>query len=399
MLDFPDDLLGKLVQVHGSPLLVGSRAIVRKQFQRMRQTMPTIDWLYAVKANCDTELIETLTREGAGFDVASYSEWQKIHAVWTRLGYGLKDVRSSSEELGCVKSIDEKKSASVLHSHPCKTPGDIDACYKAGIRSFVFDCESELIKLATQAPDARLLLRINVPHRSGIVAFSHRFGADLELVVPLAKQARKLGFPIEGIAFHIGSQAVDPSDFEVALAIARLAWNQLTNAGFQLSILDIGGGFPVAYRDQKTTSFEAYGCAVNRSLEKHFGDQMMKIIAEPGRLLSADGVSLVVTIIGKQRRQGKQWYTIDDGRYGSFSGRYFSDVSFDFYPCRARHDRLEPSMIAGPSCDGGDIVATDYPLPELEVGDLIVVTKMGAYSTVSASDFNGIPRAKSVWID
>ena len=361
--------------------------------------MPTIDWLYAVKANCDTELIETLAQEGAGFDVASHSEWQKIREVWTRLGYSLEDACSSNEDLRYVKSTADTRSASVLHSHPCKTPSDIADCYKAGIRRFVFDCESELVKLASLAPDARLLLRINVPLRSAIVAFSHRFGADLESVVPLAKQARKLGLAIEGIAFHIGSQAVDASDFDVALATARLAWNQLSDAGFHLSILDIGGGFPVAYRDQKTISFDAYGNAVNRSLEMHFGDRTMKIIAEPGRFLCADAVSLVVTIIGKQRRHGKQWYTIDDGKYGSFSGRYFSDVAFDFYPCRACDDRPELSMIAGPSCDGGDVVATDYPLPELEVGDLMVATKLGAYAAVSASDFNGIPRAKSVWID
>ena len=94
--------------------------------------MPTIEWHYAVKANGDAKLLETLAQEGAGFDVATYSEFQKVHAVLRRLGFSLEDVRDASEDLRGVKSTVAARSLGVLHSHPCKSLSDIDACYKAG---------------------------------------------------------------------------------------------------------------------------------------------------------------------------------------------------------------------------------------------------------------------------
>jgi ornithine decarboxylase len=145
-------------------------------------------------------------------------------------------------------------------------------------------------------------------------------------------------------------------------------------------------------------------------IDEKFGDIQAKIIAEPGRILCAEAVSLITTVIGKQYRGGKLWYTIDDGRYGTFSGRYFSANSFELlaYP-KLRREQVfirpevdptqETCMIAGPTCDGGDIVASDYPLPDLNIGDAILATKVGAYSAVSASEFNGIPKAKRLWID
>ncbi len=423
MPNFPPNLLRDLILSHSTPLLIGSRSTVRDQYQRVRQAIPSIDCVYAIKANSDFELLETLALDGCGFDVASHSELLHVQTVLNQLESNKNALFPKLDESSLYQIADAAWSPSVLHSHPCKSPVDIEACYKAGIRRFVFDCESELMKLATMAPDSRLLMRIHVPNRSGLVAFSHRFGADLDTLVALAIHSKALGLKLEGIAFHIGSQALDPGDFGVALSIARQAWNQLQKAGFALTVLDIGGGFPVSYRDQKTISIEEYGCLVRQSIQEHFGDQSATFIAEPGRILCAEAVSLVVTIIGKQRRNGKQWYTVDDGRYGSFSGRYFSDTSFDFYPYRMSQGRLEPvsnskvdsaenhssnnkkangselSMIAGPSCDGGDIVAADYPLPDLEVGDMLVVPNLGAYSAVGASDFNGMPRAKRVWVD
>jgi ornithine decarboxylase len=378
------DLVWKLLNQHGSPLLVGSRSFARQQFRRLREVLPSIEWFYAVKANDDPELLQTLAAEGCGFDVASYSELEKVRR------YG--------------------ENGGILHSHPCKSPSDLRQCYRAGQRRFVIDCESELTKMATLAPEARLLIRLNVPHGSGQVTFAHRFGAHIDAVVRLVKESQSLGLPIEGLAFHVGSQAIDPADFGAALAVARAAWKLLDAAGIELSILDIGGGFPVCYRTQPVLPLEAYCQAVGQMILDQFGDLNVKVIAEPGRVLCAEAVSLIASVIGKQYRNGKLWYTLDDGRYSSFSGRYYSVNSFELLPYprpRVEHsinpsniDRtLKPCVVAGPTCDGGDIVACDYPLPSLEIGDAIVATKMGAYSAVSASDFNGIPKAKRVWTE
>ncbi len=388
------ELVWQLLGRYGSPLLVGSRSIVRQQLRRLRANLPSIDWFFAVKANDDLELLKTLALEGCGFDIASYQELEKVRIC-------LKNERAAFEA---------RDMARVLHSHPCKSPADIRACYRAGQRRFVIDGEAELQKIAAVASDAKLLIRLNVPHGSGQVAFAQRFGADIDNVASLARKSQLLGLPIEGLAFHVGSQAIDPSDFDAALTVARGAWQLLEAAGAQLSLLDIGGGFPIGYRDQNILPLESYCQAVGEMLDERFHDTKAKIIAEPGRVLCAEAVSLITTVIGKQRRNGKLYYTVDDGRYGTFSGRYFSTNSFDFFPYPAHgtapllapskfEPPFEPSMIAGPTCDGGDIIACDYLLPNLEIGDAIVATKVGAYSAVSASAFNGIPQAKRVWIE
>lgn len=414
LLNMDPDCLSSLLRQNGSPLLVGSKAIVREQLRRLRNAIPSVYWYFAAKANSDVELLRTLAMDGCAFDIASHSELQRVQSALHDLG--LNDFQTSGLEndprptkASYEKACIEKASSgnflpSIVHSHPCKSPTDIAACYRDGLRWFVFDCESELEKLAIAAPQARLLLRIKLDDRSGAVRFSERFGVSQESLLALAASARKLGIPIEGITFHVGSQAIDPADFDVALRSARQAWDSLEANEFNLSVLDIGGGFPVVYRDQKAPSIEDYGRSVAASLDRHFGDlhvadRAPTIIAEPGRILCAPAVSLLTTVIGKQHRDGKPWYTIDDGRYGSFSGKYFSATTFDFYPLRIENTSVKQSMIAGPSCDGGDIVAIDYPVPDLEVGDLLVVPMMGAYAAVGATDFNGLPRAKQIWID
>ncbi len=409
MLQIVPELLWSLLREHGSPLIVGSRSIVLRQLQRLRASLPAIDWHFAVKANCDSEILQTLSMNKCGFDVASYAELEKVTKAFAGSESQERRMDEALDRCTPFENPSESYSPRILHSHPCKSPVDIDACYQAGQRRFVIDCENELDKLASIAPQSRLMIRLNVFHRSGQVAFSHRFGADLDAVVSLATRSQSLGLPIDGIAFHVGSQAIDPSDFDAALNTARRAWDLLRASHIELTVLDIGGGFPVSYRDQPAPLLEAYCHCIGKSIQANFGDLAVSIVAEPGRVLCAEAVSLIATVIGKQRRQGKLWYTIDDGRYGSFSGRYFTEDTFDFFPyqkppcevIRARKSlssSLEPSMIAGPSCDGADIVAGNYLLPDLEVGDVLVVPNMGAYSAVSASEFNGMRKAKHIWL-
>ncbi len=199
------------------------------------------------------------------------------------------------------------------------------------------------------------------------------------------------------MAFHIGSQAVDPVDFDAALLIARKAWDIAVSGGFLLSTLDIGGGFPIAYRDQKLPSLREYCQKIRISLERRFGDLNITVMAEPGRVVCGEAMWLITSIIGKQFRNERWWYTIDDGRYGTFSGRYFTEKCFDFFPLRDSKTEITPSMIVGPTCDGGDIIATDYMLPNLEIGDMLVVPNVGAYCAVGATRFNGMPLAKQIW--
>jgi len=113
----------------------------------------------------------------------------------------------------------------------------------------------------------------------------------------------------------------------------------------------------------------------------------VRVIAEPGRCISGDSMTLVVRVIGRSIRNGVPWYYIDDGLYGAFSGKLFDHCDYELIP-----QRVGPAtecVVAGPTCDSIDIVSRDQPLPSLEVGDLLMVPSMGAYTRASATSFNG----------
>jgi ornithine decarboxylase len=373
----------QLIEEHGTPLLVGYRPKVREQIALLRQELPGIDWFFAVKANDQIDLLKTIGEAGVGFDIATFEEWRRVQEAYS---------------LCQPQTVENSDQPMIVHSHPCKSPVDLVLCYRNGVRRFVFDCQSEVSKIAKYAPDSKCLLRINVPGNSSKVNLSNRFGADIDEVRTLLSHARSLNLRLDGLAFHVGSQAVNPIDFDEALSLARKAWDQIVLDGYPLQTLDIGGGFPVSYRLQTVPSLREYCQRIRKSLDRSFGDLNLTVIAEPGRIVCAEAMWLVTSIIGKQYRNERWWYTIDDGRYGTFSGRYFTEACFDFFPLQDLKTEIKPSMIVGPTCDGGDIIATDYLLPVLELGDLLVVPNVGAYCAVGATRFNGMPLAKHAWI-
>jgi ornithine decarboxylase len=204
---------------------------------------------------------------------------------------------------------------------------------------------------------------------------------------------------VTGLSFHLGSQCIDAGDFDIALSTMRAITDEASMNGFTLKLIDIGGGFAAAYGDQSLPPTKDYCDEVYRSVRRHFGDTSLKIIAEPGRILCAESVTLVTCVIGKTHRQGKPWYIIDDGIYGSFSGRRFSESDFKWLHSHGQDANVYSSVIAGPTCDSGDIVSHEQWLPDLAIGDILMVPSMGAYTSASAAAFNGMPLARTVMID
>lgn len=363
----------RLAARHGSPLLVVSRATVARNYQILQTYLPGVEFFYAAKANPDRAILSTLQKLGCSVDVCSYKEAQ----LALRANFAPE---------------------SMIHTHPCKTVRNLVDCYAAGLRWFTYDNAFELPKLAEHAPDAQLLLRLAVSTNSSVIDLSAKFGASTNDALPLLKRAAQLGLDIRGLSFHVGSQCLSPDDFSSALAEARHVWDQASAAGLPLEVLDIGGGIPAPYREP-ILSMESYCQALAQALEATFGDLPIRIIAEPGRCLSAEAVTLVTSVIGKSVRGGRNWYIIDDGLYGSFSGKMYDHADFSLFAEGAEERELSPCIVAGPTCDSTDVVARDQSLPELDIGELLLVPTMGAYTSASASDFNGLAVARSVTID
>ena len=122
------------------------------------------------------------------------------------------------------------------------------------------------------------------------------------------------------------------------------------------------------------------------------------MIAEPGRFIAGPAGTCVASVVGRAQREGRSWYYLDDGVYGSFSGQIYDHAIYPVDSLDKRGPRF-PCVLAGPTCDSIDVIHEDIPLPALEIGDLVAGRMMGAYTAACATDFNFVPRARIVAVN
>jgi ornithine decarboxylase len=364
----------ELVAEYGSPLLVFSHAQVRRNFEAMRSALPGVEFFYAAKSNPCYPILSTLAEAGCSVDVCSWGEMK------------------SALEAGFTPDR-------MIHTHPCKTVSNLLDCYKAGLRWFTIDNKCEAEKIAAHTPDVNILCRLAMSSQSSAINLSAKFGCSEQDAVGIMLHAKSQGLAVKGISFHVGSQCRSPDDFHVALMRARRVWDRAVDAGIPLEVLDFGGGIPAPYRHDAVLTLDAYCQSLSQALEATFGDLNIRIIAEPGRGMSADTGTLVTSVLGKSVRSGLTWYIIDEGVYGSFSGQVYDHVEFPLLAENADERAVSPCVVAGPTCDSSDVVCRDQQLPDLDVGELLLVPTMGSYTNASACPFNGLPVARIIGVD
>jgi ornithine decarboxylase len=354
-----------LVQTHGSPLLVLDARKVRVQYHSLSMALPGVALYYAIKSLPHPAILNLLAHMGAGFDMASSGEIAL-----------LRGQRISARR--------------TIHSHPIKRDSDIRDALRFGCTTFVVDNMDELLKFLPYKYRVGLFLRISFRSTSAVVDLSKKFGCSVEEATDLLFLAARLGIHIKGLCFHVGSQCADAGRQAEAIdACNTLIRRHHDTGAAPVSTLDIGGGFPVPY-DYGQVDIDGYCAPIRQALAKM--PAYVRVIAEPGRFLSAPSTTCIATVIGKAIRQGLNWYYLDDGVYGSFSGQIYDHMR---YPLETFSDnaRRVPSVLAGPTCDSIDVIAEDVPLPELDLGDLVAGHMMGAYTAASATDFNSLKKA------
>ena len=262
----------------------------------------------------------------------------------------------------------------------------------------VFDNEPELYKIAKHCPKASVLLRIKVGNIGSMVELSLKFGAEPDQGVFLLKKAKQLGLNPLGVSFHVGSQCTNSENYLHALDVASSIFEDAKKERLELSVLDIGGGFPIRHFERDThLDFETMARQI-RTERKRLFDSHVKFIAEPGRFLSGPAGILVTQVVGRTFRDNKNYYYLNDGIYGDFSGIVFDHCKYEFKTLRRGQKFL--STLAGPTCDSFDTISISEELPELDVDNVIYVKNIAAYSSASAgSNFNGFPSAKIVMVD
>ena len=354
--------------VHGTPLLLLDTDRVRRQFRRLQAALPSVSFHYAVKALAHREVIRALAEEGCGFDIASDAELALLR----------------------LEDIDAHR---MIHTHPVKKHSEIADALAAGIRTFVIDNVAELAKFAGAPVDTRLLIRLayRSPHAKSDL--SSKFGVGSFEAAQLVARAKEFGLRVAGFSFHVGSQLDDAARFAAAThdTLDLMAELERTQ-DVRFDTLDIGGGFPVGY-DTGVAPLEQIAAALRPILETRAAH--LRVIAEPGRIIVAEAMTLVTSVVGVAERVDGLWAYLDDGVYGSYSNVVSEDVHPLVFAVREMDgdetDSHRWTTLAGPTCDSADVIAREVLLPELAVGDLLVSPTMGAYTAVTASRFNGRP--------
>jgi ornithine decarboxylase len=368
---FARESIEHLVKRYGSPLFVIDAARIRGQYRRLAGALPRVDLHYALKPLPHAAVIQTLLEEGAFFDLATNGEVDLVR-------------RSGVPPKRCV------------HTHPIKRDSDIRNALAYGVETFVVDNPDELRKFVKYRGRVSLLIRVSFRSTSSVCDLSKKFGCAPDAVAGLLELASELSVKIEGLSFHVGSQALDSGMHVHAIDVCRELMDRASQKGQRLGLLDIGGGFPVDYGRTAAMSIEEYCAPIRVALGKLAPD--LRVIAEPGRYIAAPAGIAVSSVMGRALRDGRWWYYLDDGMYGSYSGQMYDHAKYPIEALAAPGETY-PSVLAGPTCDSIDIISEALDLPKLTAGDLIVGREMGAYTWASASDFNFFPRATVLALD
>jgi len=368
---YAPDALASLADQFGSPLFVIDCERLRAQYRDLGRALPGVDLHYALKPLPDRTVVQVLAREGAWFDLATNGEVDLVRDA------GIPPKR-------CI------------HSHPIKRGSDIRHALDCGISTFVVDNAEEIAKFAAQRARVRLLLRISFRNPDTVIDLSRKFGCDASAAIGLIEEAARLGVRIVGLSFHAGSQLPRPDKHVEAIDTCGRIVAEARERGFGLDVLDIGGGFPIDYLEP-APPIDAFCAPIRAAIARL--PKGLRLVAEPGRFVCGPAAIAISTVMGRSRREGRWWYYLDDGLYGTFSGQVYDRVRFPIGPLRDPGRPSEPCVIAGPTCDSLDVIAEDLPMPVLAIGERLVARQIGAYTMATATDFNYFPRAKVIAVN
>uniref|UniRef100_A0A5B7BKQ0 ornithine decarboxylase n=1 Tax=Davidia involucrata TaxID=16924 RepID=A0A5B7BKQ0_DAVIN len=334
------------------------------------RNLPIVRPFYAVKCNPDLAFLGAMAALGASFDCASKAE---IEAV---LSLGV--------------SPDQ-----IVYANPCKAESHIKYAASVGVNLTTFDSKDEIEKIRKYHPKCALLIRVKAPENGGArCPLGPKYGALPEEVTPLLQAAQAARLTVLGVSFHIGSGATHSRAYRGAIESAKAVFDMASQLGMpRMHVLNIGGGFTAG------PQFDDAANAVKSALQAYFPNESgLTIIAEPGRFFAESAFTLTTNIIGKRVRGELREYWINDGIYGSMNCILYDHAIVTATPFASKSDRANPtcrgartypSTVFGPTCDALDTVLTGYQLPELQVNDWLVFSKMGAYTAAAGSNFNG----------
>ncbi|MGH2699391.1 MAG: EamA family transporter [Actinomycetota bacterium] len=350
-----------------TPFLALDLEQVIAAYSSLKAALPNFRIHYAMKANPLPEILDALAQRGAGFEVASAAELETLLD---------RDVRAET----------------VMFSNPVKAPLDIRTAYDCGVPHFAIDSETEIIKLALEAPRSSVYVRIATTGAGSRFPLARRFGVGPMEAIELLKLAHNFGLVPYGCTFHVGSQNTDPRSWDNPIEDCAFVMREFERLhGTRLRMIDIGGGFPAQYAEERVPPLDEFGRFIKRALRCL--PYPVELVAEPGRALVANAGVVASSVIGRRRRDAKTWVHLDIGPYNglmeanSFLGGERNPIGWS---PTAADSPATVCTLTGPTCDDGDVLQDEVFLPgDLGTGDRVYIGAAGAYSTSLANNFNG----------
>lgn len=377
-----DLALNRLAEQYGTPLYVYSRDAIERAYLAYAQALENHNGMacYAVKANSNIAVLNILARLGAGFDIVSIGELERV-----------------------IKAGGDPKK--VVFSGVAKRPDEISRALQAGVLCINIESEPELARVNDVAAELGLVAPISFRVNPDVDAGTHpyistglkenKFGIAIEEARRIyGKAAQLANVEITGMDCHIGSQLTEIAPFLDALDRLLVLIDELAEDGISIKHVDVGGGLGVCYTDEQPPSTAEFVDAIAAKLE----GRNLSIIMEPGRSIVANA-GVMLTQVEFLKPTGEKNFAIIDGAMNDLIRPALYSAYQDIIPVEIRETgETKQWDLVGPVCETGDFLGKDRSL-NLEAGDLLAVCSAGAYGFTMASNYNTRPRAAEVMVN
>lgn len=373
--------LSAIAERFGTPTYVYSRAHIEAQYRAYADALAGMPHLvcFAVKANSNLGVLNVLARLGAGFDIVSRGELERVLAAGG-------------------------EPAKIVFSGVGKTRDDMRRALEVGVHCFNVESVDELERLQLVAAElgktASISLRVNPDVDAGTHPYistglkENKFGIDIEQAPAVYARAAELAnLRIVGVDCHIGSQLTSLPPFLDALERLLALIDQLAAQGIQIQHLDLGGGLGVQYRDEQPPLAGDYIAAVRERLK----GRELALVFEPGRSIVANA-GVLLTRVEYLKHTAHKDFAIVDAAMNDLIRPALYQAWMDVTPVQPRDGLARNYDLVGPICETGDFLAKGRELVLAE-GDLLAVRSAGAYGFVMSSNYNTRGRAAEVLVD
>tara|TARA_E500000178_G_scaffold300722_1_gene309156 strand:- start:4285 stop:5541 length:1257 start_codon:yes stop_codon:yes gene_type:complete len=374
--------LRDIIQKYGSPCYAYSKQAISENFLAYQQALSSRNHLicYAVKSNSNIAVLQTLANLGAGFDIVSVGELERV----------------------LMAGGDPTK---VVYSGVAKTADEIRRALEVGIHCFNVESESELILLNKTAAETNQMAPVSLRVNPDVDAKTHpyistglkenKFGIDISRAYEVYQQAAKMDhISVVGVDCHIGSQLTDISPFIDAMGHLLLLVDRLAESGINLKHIDIGGGLGVRYQNETVPSLASYIDALDPLLK----DRSETLVMEPGRSITANA-GILLTQVQVIKKNGDKNFAVVDAAMNDMLRPALYDAWMDINSVEITSDILKSDYdVVGPVCETGDFLAKDRTLA-IKEGDYLYLSSAGAYGFSMSSNYNSRPRVAEVMVD